>query len=444
MGVCTSTKVRKYQINRTLMPYKVHILAVIWPKNQHNLFDFDSNSYFVKEIEVDFSSQIATVEKELVALTQGECVRNSNEIVNIILDEQDAYINSISQQHDHKLWAVLKLENSQFQSIDHKDLKIGDVIKLGRVRMQLLEYAFMTPCDEATQYQDEQDDEVQSINDVFNCRICFSSRVSEINPLIRPCKCGGSVKYIHLECLQKWVGIQLKIKQGEHFIQYLWKRLDCEICKATFRNTYKFQDKTYSVLKLPKPKSSYITFKITNDDKQKEAIIYVVEVGEKTELKIGRIPDCDIKLRDISVSRTHATLKLIPTNKHTLEIPDYIIRIQDNKSKFGTLVLAQDSDLLKIPEQGVQQNVLFQVGRVLLQCTKQKKQNQKTTYKHPENISLSLNQTKQQFEQQEVQESFVTHDELMESDIILHNSQPLQQELCDEFNLKDDCIRDER
>ncbi|CAD8144761.1 unnamed protein product [Paramecium octaurelia] len=444
MGACTSTKTKKYEINRTLMPYKVHIVAVIWPKNQHNLFDFDSNSYFVKEIEVDFSSQIATVDKELVALTQTEWARNQIELVNITLNEQDAYINCISQQQDHKLWAVLKLESNQFSSIDHRDLKIGDVIKLGRVRMQLLEYAFMAPCDEATQYQDEQEDEVQTINDVFNCRICFSSRATETNPLIRPCKCGGSVKYIHLECLQRWVGIQLKIKQGEHSIQYLWKRLDCEICKATFRNTYKFQDKTYSVLKLPKPKSSYITFKITNDDKTKEAMIYVVEIGEKTELKIGRIPDCDIKLRDISVSRAHATLKLIPTNKHSPETPDYIIRIQDNKSKFGTLVLAQDQDLLRIADEGTQPNVLFQTGRVLLQCTKKKKQNQKSSYKHPDNITLTLNQTKQQFEQQEVQESFVTHDELMASDIILNNSQPLQQQQCIEFDVKEDSISDER
>ena len=65
-------------------------------------------------------------------------------------------------------------------------------------------------------------------------------------------------------------------------------------------------------------------------------MIYVVEIGEKTELKIviinlypiqGRVPDCDIKLRDISVSRSHAILKLIPTNKHTVENPDYTIRV---------------------------------------------------------------------------------------------------------------------
>ncbi|CAD8137429.1 unnamed protein product [Paramecium octaurelia] len=57
MRVCTSSKVKNYEINRTLMPYKVHIVALLLPKNYHNLFDFDSKSYFVKEIEVDFRLQ---------------------------------------------------------------------------------------------------------------------------------------------------------------------------------------------------------------------------------------------------------------------------------------------------------------------------------------------------------------------------------------------------
>ncbi|CAD8138991.1 unnamed protein product [Paramecium octaurelia] len=444
MGACTSTKQKRYEIVRTLMPYKVHIMAIIWPKNQHNLFDFESSSYCVKEIEVDFSAQLATVDKELVALTKSEWARNSIEIANITLNEQQAFINSISQQQDHKLWAVLKSETNQFQSIDHWDLKIGDIIKLGRVRMHLLEYAFMTPCDEATQYQDDQEEDIQTISDVASCRICFSSKASEINPLISPCKCEGSVKYIHLECLQKWIGIQLKIKQGDHFIQYLCKRLDCEICKFTFRNTYTFQDKSYSVLKLPKPKSSYITFKVTNDDKSKEAMIYVVEIGEKTELKIGRIPDCDIKLRDISVSRSHAMLKLIPTSKHTADNPDYTIRVQDCKSKFGTLVLAQDEDLLIIPEDG-KSPILFQTGRVLLQCVQKKKINQKPAYKHPDNVVLIQIETKPQLDQQEqMQDSFVTHDELTAGDIIISNSQNPHKPQPNLDDVKEDSICDER
>lgn len=42
---------------------------------------------------------------------------------------------------------------------------------------------------------------------------------------------------------------------------------------------------------------------ITNDEKGKEGMVYVLELGDRRELKLGRIPECDIKLKDISVSR---------------------------------------------------------------------------------------------------------------------------------------------
>ena len=95
--------------------------------------------------------------------------------------------------------------------------------------------------------------------------------------------------------------------------------MECEICKFVFCNTYTYGDKKYDVIKIPKPRSSYMTFRVTNDDKSKDGMIFVVEIGNKTELKIGRVPDCDIKLRDISVSRSHASIKLIKTANHTEE-----------------------------------------------------------------------------------------------------------------------------
>ena len=36
------------------------------------------------------------------------------------------------------------------------------------------------------------------------CRICFESDVSGNNPLIVPCKCDGTSRYIHRTCLDKW------------------------------------------------------------------------------------------------------------------------------------------------------------------------------------------------------------------------------------------------
>ena len=36
------------------------------------------------------------------------------------------------------------------------------------------------------------------------CRICLDESETEENPFITPCKCAGSMKFIHLLCLQEW------------------------------------------------------------------------------------------------------------------------------------------------------------------------------------------------------------------------------------------------
>ena len=36
------------------------------------------------------------------------------------------------------------------------------------------------------------------------CRICFGGEDESDNPLFSPCKCAGSMKYIHFKCLRDW------------------------------------------------------------------------------------------------------------------------------------------------------------------------------------------------------------------------------------------------
>lgn len=37
------------------------------------------------------------------------------------------------------------------------------------------------------------------------CRICLSEDSEQDNPMISPCKCSGTMKFIHLECLKEWL-----------------------------------------------------------------------------------------------------------------------------------------------------------------------------------------------------------------------------------------------
>lgn len=80
-------------------------------------------------------------------------------------------------------------------------------------------------------------------------------------------------------------------------------------------------------------------------------IFHFISLSETSKLSIGRRKDIDIKLsEDISVSRHHANL-----------IYDYESRqffIEDNKSKFGTLVLVKRNLIVSPKNRGIS----FQMG----------------------------------------------------------------------------------
>ncbi|XP_070587711.1 E3 ubiquitin-protein ligase MARCHF7 isoform X1 [Erythrolamprus reginae] len=57
------------------------------------------------------------------------------------------------------------------------------------------------------------------------CRICQMSSTSATNLLIEPCKCAGSLQYVHQECMKKW--LQSKINSGSS----LEDVTTCELCK---------------------------------------------------------------------------------------------------------------------------------------------------------------------------------------------------------------------
>ncbi|NWW96256.1 MARH7 ligase, partial [Rhynochetos jubatus] len=63
------------------------------------------------------------------------------------------------------------------------------------------------------------------------CRICQMASASSDNLLIEPCKCTGSLKYVHEECMKKW--LQSKINSGKTDSGPGWNTTvtTCELCK---------------------------------------------------------------------------------------------------------------------------------------------------------------------------------------------------------------------
>lgn len=81
-----------------------------------------------------------------------------------------------------------------------------------------------------------------------HCRFCWGAENTEENPCIVPCKCSGSVGFIHYNCLKNWLLTKQQKKESEHLISMYWKTFECEICKFAYPYLFKVDDTVYKLV----------------------------------------------------------------------------------------------------------------------------------------------------------------------------------------------------
>ena len=166
------------------------------------------------------------------------------------------------------------------------------------------------------------------------CRICYLTCSEVENPLIKPCKCSGSMANIHYKCLKKCIEMNINKKLESGFKFYSWKNYECEICKAEYPKYIRYKESIYPLVDMEVEYSSYIIcdFSLYDDVKKQNFRrgIIAIKVNDTDEdtITIGRSQNNRVKLKDISVSRYHCN---IIKRKNKL----YIV---DKGSKFGTLI----------------------------------------------------------------------------------------------------------
>ena len=187
------------------------------------------------------------------------------------------------------------------------------------------------------------------------CRICYIEDDTDENPLIQPCICSGTMRYIHLDCLKQWIGTKslIKLESNDKCTIYKIKPVECELCKSKLPDYVKHNNILYCVLDHHSDYKSYICIESLSVDKRKNRFLYIGNLENKKEIKIGRGHDCDLLLSDVSISRLRC--KLINSFNG--------LYIEDNNSKFGTLILIQ-TPILKLSES---LPLYMQVGRTFMQ-----------------------------------------------------------------------------
>lgn len=170
------------------------------------------------------------------------------------------------------------------------------------------------------------------------------------------------MKYIHLECIREWLESKKHKKETNLVNSYIWRGLECEICKAPYRDEVVLPKtrKSVSLLKFdihPDADKYMIIESVTNSSSK---TIHVVNFSATNEIKVGRGSQCEVRITDVSVSRHHSTFELYKYYNRIGE-KQYMLSVTDENSKFGTLVFVRKPISLKRGKK-----VHLQVGKTIM------------------------------------------------------------------------------
>jgi hypothetical protein len=221
------------------------------------------------------------------------------------------------------LWQVIRFS---FPSSGYQ-LKSGDVMKIGRLQFQLhLQPSFENFSDSTSSQDSDTSPSAQ-------CRVCLAEGDEVDNPLISPCACIGSMRYVHYMCQQRWIESRMIERTAVSFSAYNWKSLDCELCKRALPVSFITGGKAFDSEFAEKLENPSLVLESVDREKSTNKGVMALKIEAGSSVKFGRGHESDIRITDISVSRVHCSIKS--------DEGRYFIA--DETSKFGTLVKLQEA-----------------------------------------------------------------------------------------------------
>ena len=367
-----------------------------WIKDTEDLFDFEAKDIKSKTFTLTNDNKesflIVTYkenqEEEIELINSNKLLqekilsdKKTKIISEIIFNKQNStfnFINSLNSENLNKIYSKENCERiwKNISKSEETEIQEGDIFKLGRVRLKFDKIIYNSNTlrnntginnynsnkklnniinknnisnilnnsitADISVYENNENSNIKNFfiekNDgKYNCRICYRNDSDLNDPLISPCKCSGSMSYIHYKCLKSCIEAKIQKKKEENFISYYWKNFNCEICLFPYPKYIKYKNLKYSLVDIDT--SNFNQYCICDyslfDDNKKKSFhrgFIIFKFDDDNEITLGRNQSNGIKLKDISVSRKHC----------------YIIKrngklfIKDLNSKFGTLKYIKD------------------------------------------------------------------------------------------------------
>ncbi|CAD8048975.1 unnamed protein product [Paramecium primaurelia] len=341
---------------------RILIRCYTWNNESSDLFDYESINNEKQQFTIQNQDSYIISDKETLQLIN-EIPKENSEVILYITAKNTVVAGTQQQQGNStaltntKFPFKLKKNWLTVRSVNKYPLNVNDIFRLGKMTFRISSLSFTTQNEHEFSNRSKADSNEQ-------CRICLGNAQSS-NPLLNPCKCSGSLKYIHLECMKRWLKeLTSSSRSSEKSETYLWKLLKCEICQEPYKVIFQSDGVTYHMLDLLKPRYPFVMLEFYSKKKEtqvqqinlgdrftsKSDGVIVISLGER--MSLGRAKENWVKLCEASVSRFHATLQI-----EKVQQQDSLF-LFDNNSKFGTLVQIKE-DLQ------IYQELEIQVGKSL-------------------------------------------------------------------------------
>jgi len=385
---------------------EVQVMSRTWAHSTHDLYDFEAVNSEVSS-NVFSLSMTATFHREksgeVKMATPDTDLPPASQSLAMLLMRRGRYFidrvrqsNGIEEEEPHRpqrLWLVVRdlgLFGSAEQGGNGLTLQENDVLKLGRSRFRVRQLVTKQPEILEGQVSDEHRERLRCQTllrlDEFcgtapkhsahapeeaTCRICLFEGTDPEDPLISPCSCKGSISWVHLNCCKYWIKSKLDEAQDDCG-SFFYQPIACELCKTNFpmrvkqgtpsewiisgmerwRKSGTGVEQILDLVETPTPEPPYIVLEgSARHSSKKDRGFHILSLADGKEVKLGRSHDCHVSMNDVSISRCQARIKF--------EQGQFVL--QDNGSKFGTLVAMRRPCLL---EPG--KTVSIQAGRTVL------------------------------------------------------------------------------
>jgi hypothetical protein len=317
-----------------------------WSRDSHGLFDYETKQLVRDSFQVDGPGFISRLTNECFFETHP--IQDSTRLAEVftakgISKAGQSYIKTCDNSSDWgKVWVSLR----SMRGLTNFKLTKGDYLKVGRKQFYVKQMSVDPGASETYDLADKKGHQEVSSSFICSpsasrsqpasCRICLFDEITYENPLISPCDCAGTMRYIHLMCLREWLRNRMKTRQTGRSLSYYWKALNCELCKAVLPSSVSVNDRFIELMSIPRPETPFILLEDLSRDDNLTRGMHMISMLPNSEIKLvrltqGRGHECDIRVEDISVSRNQALIKM----------KDRSFCVEDCKSKFGTLILAK-------------------------------------------------------------------------------------------------------